>query len=149
MQWFIWQISYLLVTTCQLADCDISHIQLPGVFGEQTFDSLSAYLHLERWLILRPVQRVAVKKPFTLQNEKELLGWYLFLSAIYWNYFDCTSSINTSGKHACVCISQKDIWTIKLSLWQRFPNFLSILWINIFYCICKEVNFSVSKMDLT
>lgn len=43
---------------------------LPGVFDEKTFDILSAYFHLERWLILRPVQGVAGKKPFTLQNEE-------------------------------------------------------------------------------
>lgn len=79
----------------------------PGVFGEQTFDSVSAYFHLERWLILRPVQGVAGKKPFTLQNQKEHLGCYLFLSAIYWNYFDCTSCINTSGEHVCMYITER------------------------------------------
>lgn len=77
------------------------------VYLVNKLDSLSAYLHLERWLILRPIQGVAGKKPFTLQNEKELLGCYLFLSAIYWSYFDCTSSINTSGERACVYITER------------------------------------------
>lgn len=89
------------------AGCDVPQIYSAGVFGEQSFDSLSAFFHLERWLILRPIQGVAGKKPFTLQNEKELLGWYLFLSAIYWNSFDGTSSINTSGEHACMYFTER------------------------------------------
>lgn len=38
---------------------------------------------------------------------RKLLGWYLFLSAIYWNYFDCTSSINTSGERAYMYFTER------------------------------------------